>query len=139
MAAALSPQFFTFRINADKRGCLLAIEGAADIPFAIARVYFLFEAPPAARRGGHAHRNLRQAAVCLRGGCDMLLDNGEDKTAVRLDSPSRGLLIDKMIWRELFNFSPDCLLAVFADAPYDEGDYIRDYGDFLAVTGQQPY
>ncbi|MBE8158828.1 MAG: hypothetical protein HAW59_05500, partial [Betaproteobacteria bacterium] len=109
-------------------------EGGADIPFSIARVYYLFGMPPDSRRGFHAHRQLRQVAVCLRGGCGVFLDDGAEKTTVRLDSPAKGLLIDKMIWHELFNFSPDCMLAVFADAPYDESDYIRDYKVFLAAA-----
>ena len=129
----MTPFFFDFRVRADSRGSLLAVEGADDIPFAIARVYYLFGMPAVVRRGFHAHRNLRQVAVCLRGGCDILLDDGKEKTTVCLDSPAKGLFIGKMIWRELFNFSPDCLLAVFADAPYDESDYIREYKEFLAV------
>ncbi|MGI9306078.1 MAG: sugar 3,4-ketoisomerase [Gammaproteobacteria bacterium] len=129
----MTPQFLDFRIFADSRGALLAAEGETDIPFRIARVYYLFNMPPGARRGRHAHRALRQAAVCLRGRCDILLDGGKNKTVCRLDSPAKGVLIEKMVWRELFNFSPDCLLAVFADAPHDESDYIRDYGAFLAA------
>ena len=128
------PQFFNFRLHTDPRGNLLAVEGGVDIPFTIARVYYLFGMPPDSRRGFHAHRELRQAAICLRGSCDILLDNGADKTTVHLDSPGKGLLIDKMVWHELFNFSPDCLLAVFADALFDENDYIRDYKEFLAAA-----
>ena len=129
----MNPHWLNLCIRSDERGDLLAVEGGADIPFAIARVYYLFGMPDAVKRGGHAHRQLRQVAVSLRGGCDILLDDGDGQNIYHLDSPAVGLLIDKMIWRELFNFSSDCMLAVFADAPFDESDYIRSYDDFAAA------
>jgi hypothetical protein len=66
----------------------------------------------------------------------MLLDDGETRVSVALDNPAQGLLIGPTIWREMSDFSPDCVLMVLADAPYDEADYIRDYGEFHAAVGQ---
>ena len=128
------PQFIDFRIIGDARGSLLVAEGGDNIPFTIARVYYVYDMPPDARRGFHAHHTLQQIAVCLRGTCDFLLDDGKSKVECRLDSPAKGLYIGKMIWHEFYNASPDCLLAVFADAKYDEGDYIREYESFLAAV-----
>ena len=133
----MTPQFVNLKIITDSRGSLMAAEGGGEIPFAIARVYYLFDVPAGSRRGFHAHRELRQVAVALRGQCDILLDDGRTREVGRLDSPSRGLLIDKMIWHELFDFSSDCLLAVFAAEPYDERDYIRDYEEFLTAVREE--
>ncbi|MGU9951874.1 MAG: sugar 3,4-ketoisomerase [Gammaproteobacteria bacterium WSBS_2016_MAG_OTU1] len=129
------PQFIDFRIIGDARGSLLVAESGDNIPFTIARVYYVYDMPPDARRGFHAHHTLQQIAVCLRGTCDFLLDDGKSKVECRLDSPAKGLYIGKMIWHEFYNASPDCLLAVFADAKYDEGDYIREYESFLTAVG----
>ncbi len=129
------PQFIDFRIIGDTRGSLLVAESGDNIPFTIARVYYVYDMPPDSRRGFHAHRTLQQIAVCLRGNCDFLLDDGKSKVECQLDSPAKGLYIGKMIWREFYNASPDCLLAVFADAKYDEGDYIREYESFLTAVG----
>jgi hypothetical protein len=73
-------------------------------------------------------------AVTVAGSCTMLLDDGEQRIEVRLDDPATGLILGSMIWREMFDFSPDCVLMVLADAPYDEADYIRDYNEFIALA-----
>ena len=82
-------------------------------------------------RGYHAHRNLRQVAMCVAGSCRMVLDNGSTREEVVLDCPTRGLLIESMMWREMHDFSDDCVLLVLASELYDETDYIRDYDEFL--------
>lgn len=116
----------------DHRGSLIAIEAMADIPFEIARVYYLYDTTPDAARGFHAHRALNQFAVCVAGSCDMVLDDGEVRTTVRLDDPATGLVIGPSIWREMHDFAPGTVLMVLADRHYDEHDYIRDYDAFLA-------
>ena len=115
----------------DERGSLVVAEGQSTIPFAIRRVYYMYAVRRA--RGFHAHRLLQQVAVCLRGTCTFLLDDGSQKSYHRLASPATGLLIDKMIWHEIYDFSDNCLLAVFADSSYDETDYIRDYAEFESL------
>ena len=121
-------------VRGDDRGSLVAIEGGRDVPFAIARVYYVYATTPGTERGFHAHRALNQLAVAVAGSCTMLLDDGTKRVDVRLDDPAVGLTMGPMIWREMSDFSPDCVLMVLADAAYDEADYIRDYGEFLALA-----
>ena len=118
----------------DERGSLVAIEQCGDVPFAIARVYYLFATRDGVIRGLHAHRSLRQFAVAVRGSCTILLDDGTRSETLRLDDPSVGLILPPMVWHEMSDFSDDCVLMVLADAPFDEADYIRDYGRFLELA-----
>lgn len=115
----------------DSRGSLVALEGSELIPFDIKRVYYIFNSQQGVSRGYHAHKALRQVAVCLAGSCVMLLDNGQTREEVLLDSPTKGILIGDLVWREMRDFSPDCVLLVLASEHYDESDYIRDYHKFL--------
>lgn len=121
-------------VRGDERGRLVAIEGLSDWPFAIARVYYVYGTTPGTTRGHHAHRALNQLAVAVAGSCTMLLDDGASKVSVRLDDPAVGLTLGSMIWREMSDFSEDCVLMVLADAAYDEADYIRDHDDFLKMA-----
>lgn len=119
----------------DERGSLVAIESEIDVPFNIKRVYYIFYTEEGISRGFHAHRHLKQLAVCVTGSCRFVLDDGKNREEVFLDSSTKGLLIEEMIWREMHDFSPDCVLMVLASEYYDEKDYIRDYREFLdAVT-----
>jgi len=115
----------------DERGSLIALESNDSVPFDIKRVYYLFGTKKGVARGFHAHKALKQLAVCVSGSCRFVLDNGLEKQDIVLDSPLKGLIIDKMIWHEMYDFSDDCVLMVLADEVYDEDDYIRDYEDFL--------
>ena len=121
-------------VRGDARGSLVAIEGGRDLPFAIARVYYVFGTTAGVDRGCHAHHKLHQLAIAVAGSCTMLLDDGRQRVSVRLDDPARGLTMGPMIWREMTDFSPDCVLLVLADAVYDEADYMRDYDGFLATV-----
>jgi dTDP-4-dehydrorhamnose 3,5-epimerase-like enzyme len=118
----------------DERGSLVAIEGERTVPFAIERVYYVYATKPGVTRGFHAHRALNQLAIAVAGSCTMMIDDGSARVEVRLDSPEVGLTLGSMVWREMSDFSPDCVLMVLADAPYDESDYIRDYDQFLALA-----
>jgi dTDP-4-dehydrorhamnose 3,5-epimerase-like enzyme len=117
--------------HGDSRGMLIALEQEKNVPFEIRRVYYLFATKGDVHRGQHAHRHLNQLAVCVRGSVTFLLDDGHGPAEVVLDDPSQGLLLGQMVWRELFNFSDDCVLMVLADQFYDPADYITDYGAFL--------
>ena len=119
----------------DERGSLVAIGGIKDVPFDIKRVYYIFGTEQGVSRGFHAHKELKQVAVCITGSCRMLLDNGEKKESVLLDSATKGVLIDTMIWHEIHEFSDDCVLLVLASDHYDESDYIRHYEEFKKITG----
>ncbi|WP_201543238.1 sugar 3,4-ketoisomerase [Psychrobacter sp. H7-1] len=120
----------------DDRGSLVAIEASDTIPFEVQRVYYIFNTKSGVARGFHAHHQLQQLAVCVSGKCRMVLDDGQTKEEAWLDSPNKGLLIGDMIWREMHDFSDDCVLLVLASEHYDESDYIRDYDEFLKVVKQ---
>lgn len=120
-----------FDVIGDNRGSLISIESEIDIPFAIKRVYYIFDTKKTIRRGFHAHKNLQQVLIAVSGSCKILLDNGQNKEEILLDSPKKGLLIKELLWREMFDFSADCVLLVLASEHYDENDYIRDYDQFL--------
>lgn len=119
----------------DERGSLVALEGNKSIPFDIKRVYYIFGTQQGVARGFHAHKQLKQVAVCVTGKCRMVLDDGKNKKSVWLDSATKGILIEDMIWREMHDFSEDCVLLVLASEHYDEADYIRNYEDFLNNRG----
>lgn len=118
----------------DERGSLVALEGNKSVPFDIKRVYYIFGTQQGVARGFHAHKKLKQVAVCVTGKCRMELDNGKVKESVWLDSATNGVLIEDMVWREMHDFSKDCVLLVLASEHYDESDYIRDYDEFLKMV-----
>jgi dTDP-4-dehydrorhamnose 3,5-epimerase-like enzyme len=125
---------FPLHILGDSRGSLIALEGCREVPFDIARVYYIFATQPGVERGFHAHRELNQVAVCVSGSCTIIVDDGSERREVPLDRPDQALRLGPMIWHEMRDFSPDCVLMVLADAAYDEKDYIRDYDAFLAAA-----
>lgn len=115
----------------DARGSLVALEGGKNIPFDIKRVYSIFNTKNGVSRGFHAHRNLKQVAICLTGSCRFILDDGVQKAETIMSDAHKGLLIENLIWREMHDLSSDCVLLVLASEHYDEGDYIRHYADFI--------
>ncbi|MFK7031541.1 sugar 3,4-ketoisomerase [Flavobacterium oreochromis] len=114
----------------DYRGNLGVIEGNT-IPFEIKRVYYLFDVPSNASRGGHAHKAQLELLIAISGSFDVLLDNGIEKKIVTLNKPDKGLLIPTYMWRELDNFSSGAVCLVISSGVFDESDYIREYDDFL--------
>lgn len=127
-------QKFLLKKIVDPRGEIVIAEAQNEIPFEIRRIYFLKNLQSSHPRGFHAHKKLKQLAVCLTGSCKMILDNGHEKEIVHMDNSSEGILIDAMIWHEMYDFSSDCVFLVFADNQYDESDYIRNYSDFIGAT-----
>jgi oxalate decarboxylase/phosphoglucose isomerase-like protein (cupin superfamily) len=115
----------------DHRGNLSFIEGERQIPFAIQRVYYLYDVPGGAERGGHAHKELHQLIIAMSGSFDVILDDGENKKRFHLNRPYNGLYVCPMIWRELDNFSSGSVCMVLASNRYDEDDYYRDYEAFI--------
>ena len=109
------------------------------MPFEVKRVYYIFGTQSGVIRGRHAHRNLTQVAVCVHGACTFALDNGRGgRCEIRLDRPTRGLLIESMTWREMADFSSDCVLMILANRNYDPNDYLFDYAKFCeAATSMQ--
>jgi dTDP-4-dehydrorhamnose 3,5-epimerase-like enzyme len=123
-----------FQPLGDERGSLVALEGSKSVPFDIKRVYYIFGTKEGVSRGFHAHRNLKQVVVCVTGSCRFVLDNGKSREEIILDSAATGLVIEDLTWREMHDFSQDCVLLVLASEYYDEADYIRDYQKFLKAT-----
>lgn len=118
----------------DERGQLVSLEEKRNIPFEIRRVYFMTGLNSDFPRGFHAHRQLQQVAICLHGSCRFVVDSGHSREEVVLDRPTQGLLIGDMIWREMHDFSDDCVLMVLASEFYEESDYIRSYSHFLKAV-----
>ena len=116
----------------EPRGNLTFIEGQRHIPFDIKRVYYLYDVPGGAERGGHAHKGLHQLIVAMSGSFDMVLDDGKEKKRFHLNRSYYGLYVCPMIWREMDNFSSGAVCLVLASNLYDEADYYRNYDDFIA-------
>jgi dTDP-4-dehydrorhamnose 3,5-epimerase-like enzyme len=118
----------------DVRGNLTFIEGGRHIPFEIQRVYYLFDVPGGAERGGHAHKELHQLIVAMSGSFDVVLDDGNNKKRIHLNRSYQGIYVCPMMWRELDNFSSGSVCMVLASNYYDESDYYRDYDEFISVV-----
>ncbi|HCR2035334.1 TPA: FdtA/QdtA family cupin domain-containing protein, partial [Enterobacter asburiae] len=121
------------QMHGDERGLLVAIEENRHIPFNIKRVYYMYDTQEKVRRGYHAHKKTTQVAIVLKGSCKFLFDDGYTKQDISLDNPAIGLLIEPLMWHEMYDFSDDCILMVLADDFYDESDYIRNYDDFVKL------
>ena len=115
----------------EPRGNLSFIEGMRHVPFEIKRVYYLYDVPGGAERGGHAHKGLHQLIVAMSGSFDVILDDGTQKKRFHLNRSYHGLYVCPMIWRELDNFSSGSVCLVLASNLYDESDYYRDYQEYL--------
>ncbi|HEM6846609.1 FdtA/QdtA family cupin domain-containing protein [Providencia rettgeri] len=120
-----------FKTLGDDRGSLVSLEQNKNIPFEVKRIYYIFGTKEGVSRGFHAHKNLQQVAICVKGSCRFVLDDGHNKDEIILDNPNIGLHINSFMWREMHDFSEDCVLIVLASELYDESDYIRNYNDFL--------
>jgi len=118
----------------DPRGNLTFIEGSRHIPFEIKRVYYLYDVPGGATRGGHAHKKLEELIIAISGSFDVVLDDGYERKRFHLNRSYFGLYIPPMIWRELDNFSSASVCLVLASREYDESDYYRDYDEFIKAV-----
>jgi dTDP-4-dehydrorhamnose 3,5-epimerase-like enzyme len=124
------------KIN-NRSGNITAVNNELELPFAVKRVYYLYDVPGGETRGGHAHYRLQQLIVAASGSFDVILDDGKVKKTVHLNRPNYGLLIEPGIWRDLVNFSSGAVLLVLASNGYDETDYIRTYKDFLNFVNDE--
>jgi len=115
----------------DPRGNLTFVEGKNHIPFDIRRVYYLYDVPGGAERGGHAHKALHQLIIAMSGSFDVVLDDGQNKQRFHLNRSYFGLYVCPMIWRELDNFSSGSVCMVLASNTYEESDYYRNYKEFV--------
>ena len=122
----------------DDRGDLIAIENKRDVPFDIARVYYLYNVPVNSSRGGHAHKTLRQVIFAMSGSFRLTVKNSEATEQIILRDPGVGVLVENLIWREIDLFSQGSVCMVLASNIYDESDYIRDFDVYRAMVGGAP-
>jgi len=120
----------------DKKGSLVSLESFKNVPFEIKRVYYIFGTKNGISRGFHAHRNIKQIVISIAGSCRFVLNDGINQEEIILDTPNKGLMIENLIWREMHDFSPNCILLVLASEYYEEKDYIRKYDEFLKIIGR---
>lgn len=120
----------------NRAGNITPIQANIDVPFDIARVYYLYDVPGGETRGGHAHKNLHQLIIAASGSFDVILDDGKEQKTISLNRPNFGLYVTPYIWRELVNFSSGAVLLVLASIKYDEMDYIREYSEFQRVVNE---
>ena len=118
----------------DDRGNLSFLENNAQIPFEIARLYFIYDVPGGAIRGGHAYRELNEVIVALSGSFDVVVDDGKNQKKISFNRSYYGLYVPKGLWRRLENFSTNALCLIVADKKYNEGDYIRDYENYKSYN-----
>jgi dTDP-4-dehydrorhamnose 3,5-epimerase-like enzyme len=122
---------------AEHSGNLTFIEGTRHVPFTIERVYYLYDVPAGATRGGHAHKKLQQFLIAASGSFTVVVDDGRRRKKFFLNRPHYGIYIPRMVWRELENFSSGSICVVLASEEYDESDYYRDYKEYKAALKKE--
>lgn len=121
----------TFKQSTNNTGSLTFIEAQRDVPFEIKRVYYIYNVAGNARRGFHAHRELKQFLICISGSCSVDLNDGTTTRTVRLQDPNIGVYVGPKMWHEMYDFAEGTVLLVLASGYYSEPDYIRNYEEFL--------
>ncbi len=121
------------KISSDK-GSLTYAEAEYNLPFQIKRVYYTYDIPAGAERGGHSHKDQHEIVIAASGSFNITLNDGEKQQSVFLNNPQKGLHITPGIWRELIDFSSGSVVLVLASDVYIEDDYIRDYNDFIKTV-----
>jgi len=121
---------------ADARGNLTFLEGQRHIPYAIKRVYYLYDVPGGASRAGHAHKLDQQVLIALAGSFDISLDDGIERTVYHMNRCYFGLYVHPLVWRVIDNFSSGAVCLSIDSELYDEADYFREYDDFMKAIGK---
>lgn len=126
----MDKRLFKFDVKGGKSGSLVPLEPLKNVPFQIKRVFYIYDVAPGETRGRHTQKTLQEVVVCLRGKCKIKLEDALGEKTFELSQPDTGLYIGPMVWREMSDFSSDCILLALVDQPYDEKDYIRDYKEY---------
>lgn len=122
------------RCASDARGTLAVAEVGSQLPFLPRRIFFVYDVPSREVRGEHAHRLQEQLLVCVRGSCSVMIDDGDTREELRLDSPERAVHLGPLVWAVQYRFTPDAVLTVAASGEYDPDEYVRDYEEFLTLV-----
>ena len=126
-------QVLQFKDFGDERGNLVVIEGSGrDIPFTVQRVFYIYGSDSTVIRGRHANRRSEFVMINVAGKSKVKVDNGTESKVIELDRPMMGLYLSSMLWKDMYDFSPDSILLVMSSEHYDEQEYIRDYDEYLA-------
>ena len=120
----------------DERGSLVIAEGNMDVPFEIKRVFYMYGSDPDVVRGQHANKESEFVLINVSGSSKVKIDNGRENVIVELNKPRMGLYLSTMIWKDMYDFSPDSVLLVLASTHYDGSEYIRDYNEYLRIIGE---
>lgn len=122
-----------FNEKGDERGRLVVVEGNKDVPFDIKRLFYIYGSDQNVVRGKHANRESEFVLVNVSGTSKVMVTDGKDKRIVELTKPRQGVYLPKMVWKEMYDFSPDSVLLVLASTHYDTNEYVRDYDEFLKL------
>jgi dTDP-4-dehydrorhamnose 3,5-epimerase-like enzyme len=127
---------YIFEINtiSGDEGILSVLNLDSSFCFPVKRFFYEYSIPPLSIRGKHANKKSKFCFICVSGSCSIRVSDGTNERKYVLDSPSKGLFIDKMIWKEMYDFSPNCVLVVFSDCQYDKNEYIRDIKAFKQLV-----
>jgi len=117
----------------DERGGLIPFQKDMNVPFEVRRAFYIYDTKPSTPRGAHANRKSQFLMVVISGSCKVLVDNGKEKHVVELNRPNQALWLDKMIWKEMYDFSYNAILLVLSNEKYDEAEYIRNYDEYLTT------
>lgn len=133
MERKLLDQVYTleFKQNGDDRGHLVVVEGNKDVPFALARIFYIYGSAADVVRGCHANRRSEFVLINVSGTSKVKVTDGKDEKVIVLDKPHMGVYLPKMVWKEMYDFSPDSVLLCLASEVYDPDEYIRSYSDYL--------
>lgn len=123
----------------DERGNLIVIEGGQQIPFEIKRVFYMYNSDHDVIRGQHANINSEFVLINVAGQSKVKVDNGRESRIVELDRPHMGIYLEKMLWKDMYDFSEDSVLLVLANTHYDGSEYIRDYNNYLEMVKDESY
>ena len=124
-------RLLNFTEKGDERGKLVIVEGNQDVPFEIKRLFYIYGSDRDVVRGKHANRDSEFVLINVSGTSKVMVTDGKEKQIVELTKPRQGVYLPKLVWKEMYDFSPDAVLMVLASELYDESDYIRNYDDFL--------
>ncbi len=121
---------------ADPRGNLTFLEGTKHIPFEIKRVFYLYDVPGGAERGGHALKTCEQFLIAMSGSFDVIVYDGKENKRIHMNRSYNGLYLPPMVWREMDNFSSGSVCLALASQPYNEAEYFRDYKGYIQALGE---